>query len=592
LRSNDTRKDAIDAIAAIYSTLSPPDKRQFEDTALMIPFDTYENPERARQRFLATLFGSIGHDNLETDAARQSLSEATAAAIPRGNKRAFSVFTETSAIEEYYWIVEAGVDIESPANAALLRLAEAAPGPPTPNGAHAASVGEGARALIALADALRNPERPSPSQMVVDYARTTLLQGCERLARRTADLRPKSQVVRSVADLVEPYLHVEAGTSSSEESLANLRATAVEAALLLCAINQETASRFTPKIEPLLTDQAENVREAVADEMGKLWEFARPTLWRFAAHLARHEQGFSVLQRFMHFLVRAVHHDPEQVETLLCALIPRARRETEPRGDRIIEGIGSLIAVLWVKFEQPRSRKLLTDWQTDLAAHAAELGRAAATLRDTLILGYGTTDEADIRLRRNAQRLAGEFVEASATALERYIALGDAPRTEKDHETARAAARLLDNVGDQLYFSSGAFQANDKEKPTGLVTAESKKAFLDEAFEMLHRIGDAGTPHTIFHLIELLAALRSADPPRVFDLVAHALLNAGRMHGFQFESLGADRFVEIVGNFLADHRDIFSDQSRRAKLIGCLDVFVEAGWPKARRLLYHLPELL
>jgi len=327
-------------------------------------------------------------------------------------------------------------------------------------------------------------------------------------------------------------------------------------------------------------------------EMGKLWEFARDTLWRLADCLGRDEQSFAVLQRFAGFLVRAVHHAPEQVETLVIELMPRARRETEPHGDRIIEAIGNLIAILWLRYEQPRSRQLLTDWQTDLVAHEAELNRAAATLRDTVILGYDTTNEADIQMRRNAQRLALEFVEASAPVIEQYIAMAPASRTEADHQAARAAAHLLNNVGDQLYFSSGAFRANEKEEPTGLVTAESRKAFLDETAELLRRIGDVGTPHTIYYLIDLLASLRSADPPQVFDLVAHALLDAGRMHGFQFESLGADRFVEVVGIFLADHRDIFNDQSRRAKLIECLDAFVEAGWPKARRLLYRLPELL
>jgi hypothetical protein len=34
-----------------------------------------------------------------------------------------------------------------------------------------------------------------------------------------------------------------------------------------------------------------------------------------------------------------------------------------------------------------------------------------------------------------------------------------------------------------------------------------------------------------------------------------------------------------------------NDPDRREKLIVCLDIFVEAGWPKARRLLYGLPEL-
>ena len=168
------------------------------------------------------------------------------------------------------------------------------------------------------------------------------------------------------------------------EAQTDLRATAVEAALLLCSVNEEAATRLTPKIEPLLTDEAEKVRAAVADDMGQLWEFARPTLWRFAEHLARDEQSFPVLQRFTGFLVRAVHHAPEQVETLLLDLIPRARRETEPHGDRIIEGIGNLIAILWLKYEQPRSRQLLNEWQTDLVAHAAELGPAAGTLRDAV----------------------------------------------------------------------------------------------------------------------------------------------------------------------------------------------------------------
>lgn len=592
LRSSDTRKDAIDAIAAVYSTVNSADKRRFEDAVFTIPFDGHENPKRAQRRFLATLFGAIGDDKLETNAAKQLLNEATAASVPRGKERPFSIFSETRAVEPYYWLTDSGVDIDSDANAALLRLVETGPGHPNPDGTHPASVAEGARALIALANALENSEPPSPSQMVVDHARTTLLQGCKSLARRKAELHTEPDVVRSLVNLVAPYLEVGASAVAPAESQTRLRAAAVEAALLLCSANEETATWLTPKIETLLRDDAEEVRAAIAEDISQLRDTARSTLWRFAEYFARDEQSFTVLQHFTRFLIRAVHHAPEQVEVLAIELIPRARRETEPHGDRIIEGIGNLIAILWLRYEQPRSRQLLTDWQADLVTHEAELSRAAATLRDTVILGYGTTDEADIRLRRNAQRLALEFVEASAPVIERYIAMDPASRTDGDHQAARAAAHLLNNVGDQLYFSSGAFRANPGEPPTGLVTAESKKTFLDETAELLHRIGDVGTPHTIYYLIDLLASLRPADPPRVFDLVAHALLVAGRMHGFQFESLGADRFVEVVGIFLADHRDIFNDQPRRAKLIECLDAFVEAGWPKARRLLYRLPELL
>ena len=109
---------------------------------------------------------------------------------------------------------------------------------------------------------------------------------------------------------------------------------------------------------------------------------------------------------------------------------------------------------------------------------------------------------------------------------------------------------------------------------------------------VLSRIADTGTPDTIHLLIELLDYLIPADPPAVFDLLAQTLLNAGRQNRYQFESMGADLFVRIIGCYLADHRHIFTDEERRKKLVECLNTFIEAGWPAAQRLLYRLPELL
>lgn len=283
----------------------------------------------------------------------------------------------------------------------------------------------------------------------------------------------------------------------------------------------------------------------------------------------------------------------------LNILLSFAQFERELSSERVRDKIAASLAKgKWTGgnipfgYELENSRKLIDDWLTDPTAHAAELGSVAHTLRDTVILGYQSGKEEDNRLRRNALRVASELVNASAATIQRYVSQDPATRTDKDHEAAREAARLLDNVGNQLYFSSGAFQANEKPEPTGLSIIEIKKSFLDDAENILRRIGDVATPHTTYHLIDLLVFLRAADPAKIFDLAAHALLNGGKMHGYQFESMGANRFVEMVGIFLADHRDIFVDQKRREVLIAYLDAFVEAGWPKARRLLYHLPELL
>lgn len=591
LKSVDTRKDAIDAVAAFYPTLSADDRKSFEEGVKTITFEEYENPERNKRRFLATLFRAIGNKNLATPEAKNLLAEALAESVPVGNNRIFSVFTETRAPDPYWWLTEKGVDVESAANAALLLLTEGLPDGPAPDGTQTKTISDDAHALMALNAALQKPTQPLPSPLVTQYAQSQLLHGCVTLARRKNELASEAGIVGALADLIEPHLG-DGNESGSSEPLNKLRAPAAEAALSLCAVNQATATRLVPKIEPLLSGSAENVRAAIADNIGRLWHFDRPALWRFAEYFAKHETNFAVLRHFTQFLIRAVHSDPSRVEALIIDLMPRARQETDAQGDRIIEGIGNLVACLWLRYELARSRELLDSWMKDLLAHALELNRAAAALRDIVISGYDTGKEDDIRLRRNAQRLARDLVEVSTTVVQRYVAIEAASRTDADNSEAQAAVRLLDNVGNQLYFSSGAFRANEQEKPSGLATLEARKAFLNDTAEILHRIGDAGSPHTIYYLIDLFGLLREADPARVFDLVAHALLDAGRMHGFQFESLGADRFVEIVGIFLADHREIFNDQNRRQKLIACLDAFVEAGWPKARRLLYRLPELL
>jgi hypothetical protein len=46
---------------------------------------------------------------------------------------------------------------------------------------------------------------------------------------------------------------------------------------------------------------------------------------------------------------------------------------------------------------------------------------------------------------------------------------------------------------------------------------------------------------------------------------------------YQFESMGADLFVRIVGVFLADYKEVFEDDGRRAQLIECLEIFMDAG---------------
>ena len=77
----------------------------------------------------------------------------------------------------------------------------------------------------------------------------------------------------------------------------------------------------------------------------------------------------------------------------------------------------------------------------------------------------------------------------------------------------------------------------------------------------------------------------------MFRRIARAI-RGGEAAGYQFDSLAADLFVRLLEVYLAEHRAMLQrDAEARARLIEILDVFVRAGWPKARRLTYGLHEL-
>jgi hypothetical protein len=360
----------------------------------------------------------------------------------------------------------------------------------------------------------------------------------------------------------------------------------------LCKVNAVTAARFRARLEGLARDPHPAVRLAVASRLAMLWETARDLMWALAAIFGSSERNRRVLRFFADFLVRVLHGDPARVEALVFDILPRVRNGTEKAGEEILEAIGSIIVVLWVTHARDQSHQALEGWLANPAEHEAELGHALNSIRDGLVAGYGTDDVNNAAIRGRCQQFAAHLVDATAAGMQRYFDQPPDARTEADRETVSRLAKLLDETGDQFYFASGAFHEGKGSEPPPLTSDPLKRVFLNDNYAAFRRIGDVGTSHTIFQLIEMLGYLVPGDPARVFDLAAHALLTAGRNQGFQFESLGTDRFVEVIGLFLADHREVFDDATRRDRLVACLEAFVDAGWPAARRLLYRLPELL
>jgi hypothetical protein len=92
-------------------------------------------------------------------------------------------------------------------------------------------------------------------------------------------------------------------------------------------------------------------------------------------------------------------------------------------------------------------------------------------------------------------------------------------------------------------------------------------------------------------LLETLEFFIPLDPGGVFHCIGR-VVRGGQQGGYQYESLAADLMVRLVERYLAEHRTLLREDAEcRQTLIDILDIFVQAGWPTARRLAYRLDEI-
>jgi hypothetical protein len=360
---------------------------------------------------------------------------------------------------------------------------------------------------------------------------------------------------------------------------------------VLGRLSVDAVRRLRPVIDQLLIDKHPAVRMAIATRINALWLVDRDYMWALAERVATSETNCAVLSFFTNgVLGRLVHSAPDKVEALLSTIAERCT--TEERFHQVREPVGNLICVLWVTHQRPEARAMLENWLASIAQRYDELNSAVSMLRGAVVAGYEDGTPEQVEIRKRALEFADWVTKISAAIL--LVLSRKSALDESEQARATAAARLSGHVLNQLYFSSGAFRhggANeDGERP--LHTNEGKRAFLHDVTPIILRITQASGPETIHYLVDLLDFLMEADPEHVFSLTSEALLGAGRDQGYHFEHLAADQVVKMIGRFLADHRSLFDDESRRQTLVRCLDMFIEVGWPSARRLLYRLPELL
>lgn len=600
----DTRKDAIDVIAKAWDQQTLAVRTQLEQSTFAFDFSAYDDADDARRALQERLFSTIGRDRLLTDQAREMIVD-VAEPSEALNERLMRVSTSWGAADPYSWIK--GLDRDLPVNADLIAALEStrdllalAPGKTISNDLPLDA------ALIALETLQACAAAEGLNEVLRLNAEGAIGEGCSQILRAKLVGGAsnhggwQTSLDRLVALIVfathSANPTVEVDTEQRFEDSAGwgspaARLEAGEAILDLCLQLPSTYQEFGPVIDRLLEDPHPAVRMQTAQMLVRLWDVDRLGFWsRLEARMQVETNRAVLLHVTSNLVARLLHAEPRRCLKLLKDLRHRLR-SGDAREKDVLDQIAGQMTVLWVQHSLDDAYDTLNGYTDSPGDHASELQHVLMALRGAYVVGLDTRDSVEADIRQRAFSLTLQIVSAANVVLVEEIG----KKTTADREAiTQRLLQVVDSACNQLYFTIdqvGDGDGTGGDRSPNLGPAEFNQ-FVRDAQPVLEAIGTCASPHTVYYLLQLLEKVIEYAPEISFDLTAHALLNGGAKTGYQFDPLGVDLFVSLIGRFLADHKDVFHVPERRAALIACLECFLDAGWPAARRLLYRLPELI
>lgn len=611
----DTTVLAGEYLRAIFPILDTAARQKIERAVLSIPFNAAPGDRRQdAEEDCNRLLGCLSVDHLVTDEARQRLQRLNASnSVPSNEPPThFEMWSAPYGEEEH--LRDLGVPVDDEANRRIRELEQPVKEftdryyNKVPSLQESRSV---LPALRALHRALNRAEADGVHPKQQDVAWGLLAQACAYIAKAEG-LSPEQSLGAFVRRVLleasvhpDPIPNPEYDAHFDETPSWGGQTARIEAAAGLITLARHkgfAAQDVCEAIERLSRDPVPSVRYQIACRIHVLCRTQRELMWRIIDHLARIEESRGVLQGFLagplSLLARA---EPDRVLAFVRTIMGRIT--AGPGANKVREfGVG-LLSDFHIGQEHPLAKEVVERIITDPVSHSAEAHYVLRNLREPITYGpIAPSDPQADAIRKRAVALLESLLRSVKNALrgllKQYTDIAFDEWSPEDQTTYLSLARLLDDAAMQVYFASGADEAKEQRRRNqdslSGVTDQAKR-FYREAGLVLDLLTEALTesalPSVAHYLLQTLEYFVPLDPRGVF-LRVHQVVAAAQQGGYQYETMAVDLIVQLVHRYLAEYRHVFQqhDNCRKA-LIEVLDVFVKAGWPSARRLVYHLEEI-
>ena len=599
ITGKDTCKDAIDLVGKGILRRSEKERQILENSAFQYNFSSYMYPEEAKNSLLHRLFNAIGAENLCTQVAQDFLTSSINENTAESNERLFMPTVTVSTKKPYDYIQ--GLDQNEPNNLNLIITIE------TAEDKLGLMLKNTVTSNLSL-DNIFNILNPVHEQLSLEnihpYVRITaenvIIRACAAVIKQKilppVDAERSEELTSHFLKLLNIASHSEepAVEKSTEEKFESSvgwgspapRIDAAQIILDIIPLRPDLYEQLKSDIEKMLIDPHPAVRFQASIRLLRLWNVDQDAVWHHLNERVERETNTGVLEHLVGDCIRnLLHIAPQQTFCLIQKLLGRFNEDPERR-KRVRNMVSSDLTILWGVHEIKEAYSILQDWYANPTAYKDELNHVLYALREGFTLGLDNhAMPNDMEIRQRALNIAYSIIDNASTKLEEYYSHTDF--TPIEQENINQCAEIIDRACLQLRFACQGEYNSDKAS----LEYVALNKFMKETEKHLKRIGDCGTPHTIYSFLELLKILVPVNPAKCFDLMAHALRH-GTQFSFQYEAREMGQLVKMMGVFLADYKTIFEDENRRIRLIESLDIFMAAGWPAARRLLYRLPELI
>ena len=611
----DVVRDAITYLAAAFPTRSDSERDSFSALLLTKARGEDEDERRVWQARAARFLSVVAEESVVAGPLSGLRSELAEQGRLTGNRPHMSMEFGWGGAEDITdsLLQGDGVNLEDGPDAELRRSVRPLDG--YMRNAEGVKTPEAIAELWSVtAEVIRTIDRltePPPHEKVLHASWGSISNAVEKIVKSEhydADLpsHPSQIALIEVLDRMaaSPYPEERASSESGLMSWGNwdVRVYVATSYVTLAASSASSASALAERLVRVLDDPAPTVRLQVAQSLNTLWEVGRDLMWRLATKVAAEEIDPGVISFFVGGpLLRLADEAPQRCVEFVggfLARLPRQDEETSRRGD-FHEAIASLASRLWIVGGNEAAHGWILSWISTLEDSDAYLWPVVSWLRGALFARFqAKASDRERVIQDRARELLRAVVDAAGDTLAAAKpVLMDSSATEVQRASAerqfKAGLRLMEHSCNQLYFGSGAFEnGNADGLSEGLVDDGRMREFLGEYEVILDRIAVAGSAAVAYHLVELYEHLVGAAPELVFDKVAELVIGPAASDGYHYESLGLNTVVRLVRRYLADYRAVFDNEARRARLVSVLELFSEAGWPEALKLLYELPDLL